>query len=301
MGSKRKYTDPNAVYHLKTHIQSGKETQASIINYRKDGSPFINLVTVVPISWDTDEIAYFVGFQVDLVEQPNAILEKMRNGTYVVNYSLLPTNPAPQPELPAPASTSAGKGAAVHDDYNTPIIPEDPVFTGPKTIRMGNPLVASGAATAAAAQSSMTIAPELLEVMGAISTGDELDDDASKKRWNKMLLDHVSVIFTHGSLLHYEDFGLRLFLISFRRAISFTCCHLRDLSSMSRLALPQCSSTIHPILSERLFNQSATLRTLYLSCASSKITATLLPMSSIFSIDSGASTVQESQMCYSCR
>jgi hypothetical protein len=34
-------------------------------------------VTIIPITWDTDEIAYFVGFQVDLVEQPNAILEKV--------------------------------------------------------------------------------------------------------------------------------------------------------------------------------------------------------------------------------
>lgn len=183
MGSRRKYTDPNAVYHLKTHIQSGKETQASIINYRKDGSPFINLVTVIPISWDTDEIAYFVGFQVDLVEQPNAILEKMRNGTYVVNYSLLPTNAGALPAVPALAQE--------------PSVPEevplmdDSMYIEPKMIKVSN-TKASGAATAAAAQSSMTIAPELLEIMGALGTGDELDDDAAKKRWNKMLLDNVS-------------------------------------------------------------------------------------------------------------
>lgn len=54
---------------MKTHILSGKESQASVINYRKNGEPFINLVTIIPITWDTDEIAYFVGFQVDLVDQ----------------------------------------------------------------------------------------------------------------------------------------------------------------------------------------------------------------------------------------
>lgn len=43
----------------------------------------------IPICWDTEEIAYFVGFQVDLVDQPNAILDRMRDGTYVVNYSLV--------------------------------------------------------------------------------------------------------------------------------------------------------------------------------------------------------------------
>lgn len=185
MGSRRKYTDPAAVYHLKTHIQSGKETQASIINYRKDGSPFINLVTVIPISWDTDEIAYFVGFQVDLVEQPNAILEKMRNGTYVVNYSLLPTNSGVLPAVPALAAEKPD----IPEEY--PLV-EESMYVEPRTIKMSY-IKASGAATAAAAQSSMTIAPELLEVMGALGTGDELDDDAAKKRWNKMLLDHVSI------------------------------------------------------------------------------------------------------------
>jgi PAS domain S-box-containing protein len=198
MGSKRKYTDPAAVYHLKTHIQSGKETQASIINYRKDGSPFINLVTVIPISWDTDEIAYFVGFQVDLVEQPNAILEKMRNGTYVVNYSLLPTNSGVLPAVPALAVEKPD----IPEEY--PLI-EESMYVEPRTIQISYPR-ASGAATAAAAQSSMTIAPELLEVMGALGTGDELDDDAAKKRWNKMLLDHtgdfVHVLSLKGSFLY---------------------------------------------------------------------------------------------------
>ncbi|KAL8278948.1 hypothetical protein RQP46_008617 [Phenoliferia psychrophenolica] len=87
-GEKRRYTDGNAVDHLKRHINSGRETQASLINYAKGGKPFINLVTCIPITWDSSEIAYFVGFQVDLVDQPSAILEKMKNGTYVVNYSV---------------------------------------------------------------------------------------------------------------------------------------------------------------------------------------------------------------------
>ncbi|CAG8464660.1 8443_t:CDS:2 [Paraglomus occultum] len=89
LGSRRRYTDNNAVYHLKSHMVSGKECQASIINYRKGGQAFINLVTVIPITWDGPDIAFFVGFQVDLVEQPNAILEKMKDGTYVVNYQLM--------------------------------------------------------------------------------------------------------------------------------------------------------------------------------------------------------------------
>ncbi|GAA5857939.1 hypothetical protein JCM8547_006630 [Rhodosporidiobolus lusitaniae] len=88
-GAPRKYTDGNAAWHMRQHIQAGKESQSSLINYTKDGRPFINLVTIIPICWDTEEVAYFVGFQVDLVDQPNAILNRMRDGSYVVNYSLV--------------------------------------------------------------------------------------------------------------------------------------------------------------------------------------------------------------------
>ncbi|GAA5831680.1 hypothetical protein JCM11251_000792 [Rhodosporidiobolus azoricus] len=88
-GAPRKYTDSNACWHMRQHIQSGKESQSSLINYTKGGRPFINLVTIIPICWDTEEIAYFVGFQVDLVDQPNAIMNRMRDGSYTVNYSLV--------------------------------------------------------------------------------------------------------------------------------------------------------------------------------------------------------------------
>ncbi|KAK8864541.1 hypothetical protein IAR55_001791 [Kwoniella newhampshirensis] len=97
-GSKRKYTDNTAVAHLKRMLNAGKECQASLINYRRGGVPFINLVTVVPIPWDGTDIVYHVGFQVDLVEQPNAILRNMRDGSYQVNYTV--SNPIEKPLKP---------------------------------------------------------------------------------------------------------------------------------------------------------------------------------------------------------
>ncbi|KWU46188.1 hypothetical protein RHOSPDRAFT_9256, partial [Rhodotorula sp. JG-1b] len=87
-GEKRRYTDGNAAHHLRKHIERGEETQVSLINYHKGGKPFINLVTCVPVSMDdSGQVSYFVGFQVDLVDQPAAILDKMQNGSYIVNYS----------------------------------------------------------------------------------------------------------------------------------------------------------------------------------------------------------------------
>lgn len=72
-GSKREFVDDSAVYNLKKMIQEGREVQQSLINYRKGGKPFLNLLTMIPIPWDTDEIRYFIGFQIDLVECPDAI------------------------------------------------------------------------------------------------------------------------------------------------------------------------------------------------------------------------------------
>jgi hypothetical protein len=37
---------------------------------------------VIPILGDSGQVDYFVGLQVDLVEQPNSILEKMK-GNYI--------------------------------------------------------------------------------------------------------------------------------------------------------------------------------------------------------------------------
>ncbi|KAF8609577.1 hypothetical protein BDV93DRAFT_530855 [Ceratobasidium sp. AG-I] len=93
-GSTRTYTDNAAVAHFKKSLAADKECQASLINYRKNGVPFINLVSIIPIKWDSEEIRYHVGFQVDLVDQPHAILQTMRDGSYIVNYSLQ-SNPQP--------------------------------------------------------------------------------------------------------------------------------------------------------------------------------------------------------------
>lgn len=75
-GVKRKYVDDQSVLQIKNMISQRQETQISIINYRKGGQPFMNLLTMIPITWDTDEVKYYVGFQVDLVEQPASITNK---------------------------------------------------------------------------------------------------------------------------------------------------------------------------------------------------------------------------------
>ena len=33
----------------------------------------MNLLTMIPVQWDNEEYKYYVGFQVDLVEQPGSV------------------------------------------------------------------------------------------------------------------------------------------------------------------------------------------------------------------------------------
>lgn len=72
-GVRRKYVDDACVLALKRKISRREEVQLSLINYRKGGQPFMNLLTMIPVQWDTAELRYYVGFQVDLVEQPGSV------------------------------------------------------------------------------------------------------------------------------------------------------------------------------------------------------------------------------------
>jgi PAS domain S-box-containing protein len=107
-GVKRKYVDDDSVWYLKRQIMEQKEAQRSLINYRKGGQPFMNLLTMIPITWDTDKIRYFVGFQVDLVEQPGSVAGKGAGGSYNVNYSQssLPRYTFQPPEIQRPQQDS---------------------------------------------------------------------------------------------------------------------------------------------------------------------------------------------------
>ncbi|KAK3690972.1 hypothetical protein LTR37_018925 [Vermiconidia calcicola] len=85
-GIRRKYVDDDSVLYLKNMVSLRREAQISLINYRRGGQPFMNLLTIIPITWDTERVKFFVGFQVDLVEQPNAVTNKNPDGSYSINY-----------------------------------------------------------------------------------------------------------------------------------------------------------------------------------------------------------------------
>jgi len=90
-GSVRQHSDNNVISHMKACVVARQECQFSLVNYKKSGEPFINLVTIIPISLKDDGVVtHFIGFQIDLIQQPDSILQRMRDGTYHVNYQTKP-------------------------------------------------------------------------------------------------------------------------------------------------------------------------------------------------------------------
>ena len=91
-GEERRFTSHPSVVQMKKAVTVDKECQTCLINYKKDGTPFMNLVSIIPLPGgvhnspdEADHIAYHIGFQIDLSVQPDAILRKLEDGSYVTD------------------------------------------------------------------------------------------------------------------------------------------------------------------------------------------------------------------------
>jgi PAS domain S-box-containing protein len=62
-------TDPEVTRTLRTAIKNGRECAVTILNYRKDGTPFWNDLRIAPIFGERDEVTHFVGIQSDVTER----------------------------------------------------------------------------------------------------------------------------------------------------------------------------------------------------------------------------------------
>jgi len=86
----RRHTSHSSVAQMKKAAVADKECQTCLINYKKDGTAFMNLVSIIPLpggilntAEEADQVTYHVGFQIDLSVQPDAILRKLEDGSYV--------------------------------------------------------------------------------------------------------------------------------------------------------------------------------------------------------------------------
>ncbi len=61
-------TDPESVRQLKMSIKRGESCVSQIMNYKKDGTPFINYLSLTPISDEEGRLTHYVGIQSDITE-----------------------------------------------------------------------------------------------------------------------------------------------------------------------------------------------------------------------------------------
>jgi len=63
--SSRKHVDKETVKAMRKAVEMNDEIQTEVLNFRKDGTPFVNLLTMIPVRWDSQDFRYSVGFQVE--------------------------------------------------------------------------------------------------------------------------------------------------------------------------------------------------------------------------------------------
>jgi len=54
-------TDPEELVKIRQAVKSGKNFCGRLLNYRKDGSAFWNLLTITPIKDEDDKVIKFIG------------------------------------------------------------------------------------------------------------------------------------------------------------------------------------------------------------------------------------------------
>lgn len=95
------HTNPLSVRRLRDSVLAGKQHQEVFLNYRRDGSPFMNLLMTAPLCDARGVVRYFIGAQVDVtglvkdcadMESLERLLDKQARGESV------PDHQQPNPE-----------------------------------------------------------------------------------------------------------------------------------------------------------------------------------------------------------
>ena len=64
-------TEPNKISEIRTAIHAEKPCSVEILNYRKDGSTFWNLLSITPIRNEKGQVTNFIGIQSDVTRRKN--------------------------------------------------------------------------------------------------------------------------------------------------------------------------------------------------------------------------------------
>lgn len=63
--SRRRYVDKDTIKKMRHAVEQNEEICVEVANFKKDGSRFINVLTMIPITWDSRHFRYSVGFQAE--------------------------------------------------------------------------------------------------------------------------------------------------------------------------------------------------------------------------------------------
>nr|AML76888.1 putative LOV domain-containing protein [Wrightia natalensis] len=69
-------TDPEDVAKIREALQSGGNYCGRLLNYKKDGTPFWNLLTIAPIKDENGNVLKFIGMQVEVSKHTEGMKEK---------------------------------------------------------------------------------------------------------------------------------------------------------------------------------------------------------------------------------
>nr|AML79530.1 putative LOV domain-containing protein [Fouquieria macdougalii] len=70
-------TDPEDMAKIRAALQSGTNYCGRLLNYKKDGTPFWNLLTIAPIKDETGKVLKFIGMQVEVSKHTEGAKDKM--------------------------------------------------------------------------------------------------------------------------------------------------------------------------------------------------------------------------------
>ncbi|KAM5583891.1 hypothetical protein ABKV19_003659 [Rosa sericea] len=70
-------TDPDDVAQLRESLQKNTSYCGRLLNYKKDGTPFWNLLTIAPIKDETGKVLKFIGMQVEVSKHTEGSKDKM--------------------------------------------------------------------------------------------------------------------------------------------------------------------------------------------------------------------------------
>jgi len=137
-------TDPQIIEEIRRSIREEKPCSVEILNYRKDGTPFWNLLSITPIIDDIGRVTNFLGIQSDItkrknyenelfrmsgkLEESNNRMKKDFNDARELQLSMLPSSLPELPFLQIAVSTQTAQEVG-GDYYDFNLLDNELTFT----------------------------------------------------------------------------------------------------------------------------------------------------------------------------